>query len=249
MRESRLRPLATVLGFLLAAALVSTARCDEPRLSISGYDPVAYFTDGRPVQGSPEFEYIWHKLRWRFATGEHRALFVKDREHYTPQYDGYCAMGTSNEAAAHKDTVDPEAWAIVDGKLYLAHNSYWIQKWRENAEEHIQLADASWPAVAALPSSDHPAPPRRRPRSSRCVMAGMGSLSPARSHATGSGTSSARATCGRRLSRSARTWAPASRRAGRASRTLLARSATSRTWPNSASTLIYASAISGRRLG
>jgi enamine deaminase RidA (YjgF/YER057c/UK114 family) len=159
MRESRLRPLATVLGFLLAAALVSTARCDEPRLSISGYDPVAYFTDGRPVQGSPEFEYIWHRLRWRFATGEHRALFVKDREHYTPQYDGYCAMGTSNEAAAHKDTVDPEAWAIVDGKLYLAHNSYWIQKWRENAEEHIRHADASWPAVAALPDPVIVGPP------------------------------------------------------------------------------------------
>jgi len=159
MRKSGLRPLATALGLLLATALVSTARCDEPRLSISGYDPVAYFTDGRPVQGSPEFEDIWHKLRWRFATGEHRALFVKDREHYTPQYDGYCAMGTSAEAAAHKDTVDPEAWAIVDGKLYLAHNSYWIQKWRENAEEHIQLASASWPAVAALPDPAIVGPP------------------------------------------------------------------------------------------
>jgi enamine deaminase RidA (YjgF/YER057c/UK114 family) len=139
--------------------LVPTARCEEPRLSISGYDPVAYFTDGRPVQGSPEFEYIWHKLRWRFATEEHRALFVKDPEHYAPQYDGYCAMGTSNDAAAHKDTVDPEAWAIIDGKLYLAHNRYWIEKWRENAEEHIQHANASWPAVAALPDPVIVGPP------------------------------------------------------------------------------------------
>ncbi len=159
MRKSGLRPLAAVLGFLLATVLVPAARCDEPRLSISGYDPVAYFADGRPVQGSPEFEYIWHKLRWRFATGEHLALFVKDPEHYAPQYDGYCAMGTSNDAAAHKDTVDPEAWAIVDGKLYLAHNSYWIQTWRENAEEHIQHANASWPTVAALPDPVIVGPP------------------------------------------------------------------------------------------
>jgi enamine deaminase RidA (YjgF/YER057c/UK114 family) len=159
MRKSGMRSLATVLGFLLATVLVPTARCEEPRLSISGYDPVAYFTEGRPVQGSPEFEYIWQKLRWRFATEEHRALFVKDPERYAPQYDGYCAMGTSNDAAAHKDTVDPEAWAIVDGKLYLAHNRYWIEKWRENAEEHIQQADASWPAVAALPDPAIVGPP------------------------------------------------------------------------------------------
>jgi enamine deaminase RidA (YjgF/YER057c/UK114 family) len=154
-----MRSLATVLGFLLATILVPAARCEEPRLSISGYDPVAYFTEGRPLQGSPEFEYVWRKLRWRFATEEHRALFVKDPEHYAPQYDGYCAMGTSNDAAAHKDTVDPEAWAIIDGKLYLAHNKYWIEKWRENAEKHIQDANASWAAVAALPDPVIVGPP------------------------------------------------------------------------------------------
>jgi enamine deaminase RidA (YjgF/YER057c/UK114 family) len=127
------------------------ARADEPRLSISGYDPVAYFTDGRPVQGKTEFEYVWHKLRWHFASGEHRDLFIKDPQHYAPQYDGYCAMGVSSEAAAHKDTVDPEAWAIVDGKLYLVHNNYWLEKWREKAAEYIKKADKDWQAVADLP--------------------------------------------------------------------------------------------------
>ena len=124
---------------------------DEPRLSISGYDPVAYFTDGKPVQGKAEFEYVWRKLRWRFATGEHRDLFIKDPERYAPQYDGYCAMGASIEAIAHKDTVDPEAWAIVDGKLYLVHNNYWLEKWREKAKEYIKQADKDWQVVADLP--------------------------------------------------------------------------------------------------
>jgi enamine deaminase RidA (YjgF/YER057c/UK114 family) len=98
-------------------------------------------------------------LRWRFASGEHRNLFVKDPDRYSPQYDGYCAMGTSNDAEAHKDTVDPEAWAIVDGKLYLTHNQYWLQVWREKAEEYIRQGDASWPALADLPEPTVLGPP------------------------------------------------------------------------------------------
>jgi len=156
---SGLKPTAMLLGLLSATVLAATARGDEARLSISGYDSVAYFTDGKPVQGKSEFEYLWHKLRWRFASGEHRDLFVKDPNRYAPQYDGYCAMGTSNEAEAHKDTVDPEAWAIVDGKLYLTHNQYWLQVWRQKAEEYIRRADASWQAVADLPEPVIVGPP------------------------------------------------------------------------------------------
>src|SRR5882757_3479474 len=141
----------TLLALLFAALFAFTAQADEPRLSISGYDPVAYFTDGKPVQGKAEFEYVWRKLRWRFATGEHRDLFIKDPQRYAPQYDGYCAMGASVEAVAHKDTVDPAAWAIVDGKLYLVHNNYWLEKWREKAREYIKQADKDWQAVADLP--------------------------------------------------------------------------------------------------
>ena len=149
-----------LFGLLCATLFGSTARGDEARLSISGYDPVAYFTDGKPVPGNPDLEYLWHKLRWRFASSEHRDLFSKDPEHYAPQYDGYCAMGAAeNDAAAHKDTVDPEAWAIVDGKLYLVHNSYWLAKWQEQAKEYIKRADASWQVVADLPAPTIVGPP------------------------------------------------------------------------------------------
>jgi enamine deaminase RidA (YjgF/YER057c/UK114 family) len=137
-----------LVGFLSVTVLAPAARSEEPKLSISGYDPVAYFTDGKPVQGRTEFEYLWHKSRWRFASSEHRELFSKSPDRYAPQYDGYCAMGVSNDADAHKDTVDPEAWAIVDGKLYLTHNPYWLEVWREHADELIKRADANWQAVA-----------------------------------------------------------------------------------------------------
>jgi hypothetical protein len=143
-----LKTRATLLGTLLITLFGFSAWGGEPKLSISGYDSVAYFTDGKPVQGKAEIEYLWHKLRWRFASEAHRELFVKDPERYAPQYDGYCAMGVSNGDAAHKDTVDPEAWAIVDGKLYLTHNQYWLGVWREHSEEYIKQANASWQALA-----------------------------------------------------------------------------------------------------
>src|SRR5262249_33697324 len=140
MRASFLAAIwqVALAGLLFAALPGSAVRADEPRLSISGYDPVAYFIQGKPVQGKAEFEYVWRKLRWRFATGEHRDLFVKDPSRYAPQYDGYCAMGVADGAGAHKDTVDPEAWAIIDGKLYLVHTHYWLERWREKAAEYIK---------------------------------------------------------------------------------------------------------------
>jgi enamine deaminase RidA (YjgF/YER057c/UK114 family) len=143
-----LKTSATVVGILIVALHGYAARGDEPRLSISGYDPVAYFTDGKPVQGKTEFEYLWHRSRWRFASSDHRDLFMKGPDRYAPQYDGYCAMGVSGDDAAHKDTVDPEAWAIVDGKLYLTHNQHWLEVWREHSEEYIKRADVNWQTVA-----------------------------------------------------------------------------------------------------
>jgi enamine deaminase RidA (YjgF/YER057c/UK114 family) len=146
----RRMPSAALVGLSFATIFVSAARSEEPKISISGYDPVAYFTDGKPVPGKTEFEYLWHKLRWRFANGEHRDLFAKDPDHYTPQYDGYCAMGAAAGEAAHKDTVDPEAWAIVDGKLYLTHMRQAMDDWRQNPAEYVKRANENWAAVKDL---------------------------------------------------------------------------------------------------
>ena len=154
----------TALAFLL---LETTALGEGTRLSIGGYDPVAYFTDGKPVPGKTEFEYVWHDARWRFASAAHRDLFIKDPEHSAPQYDGYCAMGIAGLAVAapHKDTVDPEAWAIVDGKLYLTHTMRTMEeRWRPNTVENIKRADENWsavehqpePLIVGPPCADHP---------------------------------------------------------------------------------------------
>jgi enamine deaminase RidA (YjgF/YER057c/UK114 family) len=162
MWESRLKPSAALLGFMFVMVLVPTARGDEPRLSISGYDAVAYFTDGKPVQGKAEFEYLWRKSRWRFSNATHLDLFVRDPARYAPQYDGYCAMGVAlGDVEAHKDMVDPEAWAIVDGKLYLAHTPHVLDAWRQNADGNIKKADESWSTVKNLPEPTVVGPPCR----------------------------------------------------------------------------------------
>jgi enamine deaminase RidA (YjgF/YER057c/UK114 family) len=151
VRPSSMRASAALAGLLFATILAPDARSEEPKLSISGYDPVAYFTEGKPVKGKSEFEYLWHKLRWHFTNGEHRDLFVKDPDRYTPQYDGYCAMGVAETGgAAHKDTVDPKAWAIVDGKLYLTHMPQAMDDWRQNPDGYLKQADANWAAVKDL---------------------------------------------------------------------------------------------------
>jgi enamine deaminase RidA (YjgF/YER057c/UK114 family) len=158
---SGLKASAAMVGLLLTTLVAPSARSEEPKLSISGYDPVAYFTDGNPVKGKPEFEYLWHNLRWHFANDEHRDLFAKNPDRYTPQYDGYCAMGVAGAAVfgPHKDTVDPEAWAIVDGKLYLTHTRYTLERWRPTLAENIKQADANWSAVAHQPEPVFIGPP------------------------------------------------------------------------------------------
>ena len=149
MWEVYFKRSAALLG-LLVCLQGPTAWGEEARLSIGGYDPVAYFTDGKPVPGASEFEYVWHDARWRFASAGHRDLFVGDPNRYAPQYDGYCAGGVSSDAP-HKDTVDPEAWAIVDGKLYLTHTTRSLGRWSQNPAEKIKTADGNWPTIKTLP--------------------------------------------------------------------------------------------------
>lgn len=145
-----MRRRSMLVAFAVAAVLsigIQASRADEQRLAISGYDPVAYFTDHKPVPGLSGIEYAWHDARWHFATAAHRDLFARDPDHYAPQYDGYCALGAAKGNEAHKDIVDPNAWAIVDGKLYLTHSPEALAKWQQNPRENIKRADEDWPKV------------------------------------------------------------------------------------------------------
>jgi YHS domain-containing protein len=117
----------------------------ENGLAIRGYDPVAYFTDGRPVEGRPEFAATLDGATWRFASAEHKAAFEADPAKFTPQYGGYCAWAVSAKNEAYP--IDPNAWKIVDGKLYLNYSQDVQKDWGQDVPGHIAKADKNWPGL------------------------------------------------------------------------------------------------------
>ena len=116
-------------------------------VAIKGYDPVAYFTDGRAMKGSEEFSYDWLGTPWQFASAAHRALFIGDPTKYAPQYGGYCVGEVVHKGATIN--IDPEAWAIIDGKLYLSYSKKFMEKFKAHPSDFLAKADANWPAVSA----------------------------------------------------------------------------------------------------
>jgi YHS domain-containing protein len=109
---------AVRLVFLAAATPLTTSMsfAAEMPLAIKGYDPVAYFTDGKPMAGRADIEHEWNGHRYRFTVAEHRELFKADPAHYAPQFGNYCAMALSMNLLV---VADPENWLIDDGKLYV----------------------------------------------------------------------------------------------------------------------------------
>jgi len=111
-------------------------------VAIMGYDPVAYFTDSRPVKGSEKFVYVWKAAKWEFASQEHLDKFRADPEKFAPQYGGYCAYGVAKDNLIE---IDPNAWTVLDGKLYLNYTSDTQKKWLVDKPGFIKQADAKFP--------------------------------------------------------------------------------------------------------
>ena len=112
--------------------------------AISGYDPVAYFTQGTAVIGNSTFSHTWKGAVWQFKSAENLERFRSDPEKFAPQYGGYCAYGMSN---GYKAPTEKDAWAIVDGKLYLNYNRDVQKLWKEKYRQFITTADKNWPLV------------------------------------------------------------------------------------------------------
>lgn len=113
-------------------------------LAVDGYDPVAYFTAGKPMEGSKEFSFEWRGATWRFASAANRDLFAAAPEKYAPQYGGYCAWAVSQGYTAD---ADPQAWKIVDGRLYLNYDKKVQATWEKDTALLIRKADENWPKL------------------------------------------------------------------------------------------------------
>ena len=114
-------------------------------VALAGFDPVAYFDDGRPVQGSPEHSATYKGSVFRFASQAHRDAFAADPARFAPQYDGFCAFGV---AGGYKAAIDPEAFTVVDDRLYLNYDRDVQQEWSTDIPGFVARADRNWPAVS-----------------------------------------------------------------------------------------------------
>jgi YHS domain-containing protein len=110
----------TLLALAASILVSASALADGIRLVLKGHDPVAYFTDGKPVKGDPKYAFDFDEGRYHFASAQHREMFVADPEKYAPQFGGYC---TGSMARNVRNEGDPNAWVIRDGRLYVFGNT------------------------------------------------------------------------------------------------------------------------------
>ena len=122
-------------------------------VAIKGYDPVAYFTEQRAVKGDEGISQSWLGADWKFASENHKKLFSENPVKYAPQYGGFCSDGVAYNTTT--TNIDPQAWRIIDGKLYLNYDQGAAVE-LEEVDGQIAKAEKNWPEIRAnlLASSD-----------------------------------------------------------------------------------------------
>jgi len=146
---------SVLLGLAAAPAVLTLTRpamaatapvYAENGIAIDGSDAVAYFSEGKPVAGDAGLTHSWNGATWLFASAANRDAFAADPEAYAPQFGGYCAWAV---AEGYTASTIPEAWRIVDGKLYLNFNRRIQRRWERDIPGNIARGNANWPSVLA----------------------------------------------------------------------------------------------------
>lgn len=142
-----------VLTVALGIAGAMTLRGQTPAsinaangIAIQGYDAVAYHTRQEAVKGDRAFSHMWRGVTWLFASAENRDTFAKSPETFIPEFGGFCAYGVSRGYAVD---IDPHAFSIVDGKLYLNYSKNVQRTWNQDRAGYIEKAQRNWPKVSA----------------------------------------------------------------------------------------------------
>ena len=135
--------LVFILLVLPTAVHAQNGASKQPRVVLKGHDPVAYFTERKPVKGDPKISYDWDGERYLFASAANRSKFAAKPEQYAPQFGGYC---TGTMAQGGRAEADPEAFIISDGKLYV----FGAMKFKELAEK-----DPAWLSGKVVAANEH----------------------------------------------------------------------------------------------
>lgn len=117
---------------------------DDRGIALMGYDPVAFFTDGKPVMGSPTHQTVYKGAIYQFASAEHKAMFDRDSAKYEPQFGGFCGYAASINKVS---PISVEYFEILDGRLVLQHNRKAWDLWHKDVPGNLKRADANWPGL------------------------------------------------------------------------------------------------------
>jgi YHS domain-containing protein len=147
-----------VFSLAVALALSAPSACaDEVSnyvkdgLVIGGIDPVAYFVEMRPVAGDPAFAIEWNGATWLFSSTTNRDAFVANPTVFAPQYGGYCALAMSY---GKKTPIDPSAFKIIDGKLYLNASLAARKAFEADEGGTIARANDHWKRMEQSPAAE-----------------------------------------------------------------------------------------------
>jgi len=139
---------ATVAVALYCRTATAQNRSPGTRVALNGYDPISYFTEGKPEKGASEFQFAFDDTTYWFKSAEHRAQFAGDPERYAPQFHGYCAVLVSR---GEKVEADPEAWTITNGKLYVFAAKKVVPVFQQQTANIVEKASENWQKLRASP--------------------------------------------------------------------------------------------------
>ncbi len=141
---ARTMALLMLTAVAVAWAAKPPVQVDRAGIALHGYDAVAYFAQNAAVKGTAEHSHSWHGAVWHFSSAANRDTFAGAPEKYAPQYGGYCGYAVSKGSTAD---IDPKAFTVHDGKLYVNYSTRIMKKWRQDIPGNITKANANWPKV------------------------------------------------------------------------------------------------------
>ena len=136
------RPTISGTAVTVQTGLINTSGASG--IALSGYDPVAFFTDGKATHGEPEITTTHQGAIYMFATRKHKKIFAQNPEKYAPQYGGFCSLGVSFGSLL---PVDISTWKLVNGHLYLHLNPEYAEEFHDDFDNNLKLANTEWPKL------------------------------------------------------------------------------------------------------
>lgn len=118
---------------------------DKNGVGIQGYDPVAFFKQGKPVKGSAEFHSSYKGATYYFASAEDKAAFDGNPAKYEPQFGGFCAYGVSQ---GHLAPVKIEATQVVNGRLLMQYDIDVKNEFNKDQAGNLAKADKNWSSLS-----------------------------------------------------------------------------------------------------